>query len=210
MKNVKNEQGVALVTALLLTLISLAIVMAALYFIGQQTELSAAGKRYRNSLEAAHGGGPQVFAREIMPRILAESTLTLAQLETDYASIGLSMSGVSLACLRQKVTEDTKNWTSCSADNKTSETRVSPDAKFVLKGLPMAPGFVVYSKIVDTQKGNSDTTGFSDYLDAAAGVASSSSIVTPKHIPAVFRIEVRGERQLKANEHAGLTVLYAF
>src|SRR4051794_32087282 len=133
MKELTNERGAALVTALLLTLISLGMVLAALYFIEQQTQLSAAGKRYRNSIEAAHGGGPEVFAKEILPRLISDPLLTLNQLESDFANLGLSMSGASLACLRQKVTEDTKNWTSCSSDNLVGEPRISPDAKFVLK-----------------------------------------------------------------------------
>ena len=64
MRTLSNERGVALVTALLLTLISLAIVLSALYFVTQQTQLSGASKRYKNVLDATHGG-VEVYTKEI-------------------------------------------------------------------------------------------------------------------------------------------------
>jgi len=48
MNRLNNNKGVALVTALMLTLISLTIVMALMYMITQGTTVSASYKRYKN------------------------------------------------------------------------------------------------------------------------------------------------------------------
>ena len=53
MKSLQNERGIALITSLLLTLISLAIVLAVLYLITQGIQVSGSSKRYTNAREAS-------------------------------------------------------------------------------------------------------------------------------------------------------------
>jgi Tfp pilus assembly protein PilX len=206
MRTLRNEHGIALVTSLMLTLITLAIVMAALYFITQQTQLSGASKRYKNSLEASHGG-VEVFAKEIMPKVF--NNWSTSQLQTAFSGINLSMANVTNACMKQKLNEDTKNWSACGPANKTWDPRSVPDVKFTLMGEGLQPGFNVYAKLVHTQAGNSDTSGF-ELLDSGSGVTGVSSGVSPKHVPAIYRIEVQGEGASSAREKASLSVLYAY
>lgn len=207
MRLVTNERGIALVTALMMTLICLAVIMAALYFVTQQTQLSAASKRYRTALEAAHGGGPELFAKDIIPKVFAG--YSTSQLENMFSNVSLTMHGVSNACMNQKLKETTLNWSACSADNKKSDPRVSPDIRVTLRGANASSGFSVYAKVVDTQQGNSDTTGM-DTLEAGAGVTGVSPGLSPKHIPAIYHVEVQGERTTNPLERAQLTVLYAY
>ena len=207
MRLLANERGIALVTALMMTLITLAVIMAALYFVTQQTQLSAASKRYRTALEAAHGGGPELFAKNIIPQVFAG--YSTSKLEAMFGSVGLTMKGVSNACMNQKLKETTLNWSACSADNRKPDPRIAPDVKFTLQGLAGSTGFSVYAKIVDTQQGNSDTTGM-DTLEAGAGVTGSSPGLSPRHIPAIYRVEVQGERTTDPLEKARLTFLYAY
>ena len=216
MRILSNERGVALVTSMLLTLISLAIVLAALYFITQQTQLSAASKRYRTALDAAHGGA-EVFAKEIIPQLFnGYSTGKIAASfngptpNPALQTLSLAMT-TSTLCMSDKLNENTRDWTHCptSTDASRLDPKALYDARFTLRGLPLQPGFNVYAKLVDTQKGNSDTTGF-ELLDSGSGVTGTSSGVSPKHIPAIYRIEVQGERETNPLERAKLTVLYAY
>lgn len=50
-----NEKGVALVTALLMSVAIMAMVVGVLYMINQSTAMSGAGKRYATAAEAADG-----------------------------------------------------------------------------------------------------------------------------------------------------------
>jgi hypothetical protein len=215
MRTLTNERGVALVTSLLLTLISLAIVLVALYFITQQTQLSAASKRYKSSLEAAHGG-VEVFTKDIIPQLFNNPSGVPAL----FNNIALVQGQLSSSCLSDKVKKSTADW-GCGASNKMInpatnlpyDLRSTYDYKFTLQGVPSQPGFSVYTKLVDTQKGNSDTTGYGETLligAAVTGGLSAAGSVTPQHIPAIYRIEVQGERSTNPLEKAHLTVLYAY
>lgn len=51
----KNERGIALITALLISVVIMLIASSTLYFITQSTIMSGAGKRYATADEAANG-----------------------------------------------------------------------------------------------------------------------------------------------------------
>ena len=205
MKALRNEHGVALVTSLLLTLISLGVVMALLLMILQQTKLSAAHKRYKSSLEASHGA-VQLITKELIPLMFSSAINPTATLKAEFASINLDTS--SDGCLQQKLMNLPAKWTSCGSNSNSYNLKTDWDMTFKLAGTT-GPGYQVYAKIVDTQPGNSDTSG-SDLLDGGAGVTGSSAGVAPKHIPATYRIETQGESVANPREKAVLSVLYAY
>ncbi len=72
MKRLNNERGVALVMALILTLIILAAVSALLYLVTQGTMMSGYQKRYQTALEAAKGG-MELATKEIISRTIASA-----------------------------------------------------------------------------------------------------------------------------------------
>jgi hypothetical protein len=210
----RNEKGIALVTALMFTMISLGIVMLLLSSIIQGTKLTAASKAYKNSLEASFGG-VELIAKNILPALYGGTT---------EASLVAALAGVDFqvpsgSCFTQKWSNSTLDWASCDADNKTPDPKLAPDMTFTLKATTDAVGFKVYSKVVDTRCGgntsvgqpcsNSDSTGI-DYLDGGGGVTSSTGSVTPQHRPAYYRIEVQGERAANPREKSQLSVLYAY
>lgn len=204
MKPLRNENGIALVTSMLLTLISLTVVLAVLYLITQGIATSSAQKRYQSSLEAAHGG-VEFFSKEIVPRLMQGSSA--ATLTTSFSGINLTFP--SSACLSQKLDKLPEQWTSCPGTALTSDPKQSPDITFRLSGATAGSNFKIYSKIVDTTPGNSDPSGI-DYLDSGSGVTGTSSGVSPKHMPGLYRIEVAGEKEVNPNERALLSVLYAY
>jgi hypothetical protein len=203
-KLINNKKGVALVTALMLTLISMGIIMALLTMITAGTKLTGAQKRYRTAMEAAHGGS-EVAIKDIIPLILRNySTSTLiTQLQTDFSSIGLQVA-TNQACLQAKLSKSSSQWPAgCSS---AMSPKQSPDMSFTLQATAGDP-YRVYAKIVDTVSGNSDLSGLQ--LEGA-GVAESSPVLTPQHFPYLYRVEVQGERSANAREQANISALYAY
>jgi len=199
----KNNQGIALVTSLMLTLISLTIVMALLYVVTQGIRVSGQHKKYSTALDASYGGS-DILVKDVMPLILqnySSAGLTTA-ISTAFGSVVVLNSDPS--CFRSKLTTVTANWPSgCSnAPNPKS----SPDVTMTLQSTTGNP-FRVYSKIVDTIPGNSDTSGLQ--LEGS-GVAESSSLLTPQSFPYIYRMEVQGEKQTGATAQANIEVLYAY
>src|ERR1039458_2481388 len=66
MKLICNEQGIALVTSLMITLISLTMIMALLYMMTTGIQVSGMQKRYKTVVDATYGGA-DVVAKDILP-----------------------------------------------------------------------------------------------------------------------------------------------
>ncbi len=219
MKNLRNERGMALMMAIVLTLISMVVILAVLYLITQGTQLSASSRRYKSALEASYGG-VEVVTKEIMPQLLDGITQTqLGGITRTNSTSGLMnvLMGINpvftsyTSCMKTKLTLSPSGWGGMCGANPTTVANLpqSYDVTFKLKGPPLQPNFNVYAKIVDTQPGNSDMSGIAS-LDAGAGVAYGAAGVSPMHIPATYRIEVQGERETNPLEKARLSVLYAY
>lgn len=198
-----GKEGVALVTSLMLTLISLLIIMSVLSLITASVSRTGAQKRYRTATEAAYGGTEMVM-KDMLPFLLQNfEAASFSQKLTDQYS-GISLAVTDDQCLKDKITKVTSSWgSSCS---QTVSAKSSPDFTFNLTSTNGVP-FSVYAKIIDTIKGNSDTSGLQ--LEGA-GVAESMIVLAPMHIPYVYRVEVQGERAQNATEQANLSVLYAY
>jgi Tfp pilus assembly protein PilX len=217
MNPLANKKGIALVTALMLTLISLTIVMYLLYMVTSSVKMSGANKRYKTALEASYGMTDLVI-KEILPTMftstiaasLTNPTTTLGSL---YAS-SLHFTMSTDACLMEKLTKPSSQWT-CS---KTTDPKVSPDFSLRLNSTGTDP-FTVYTKIVETicsdkrpypegKCTGSDLSGLD--LDGGQGTTGGSTGVSVKAMPAVYRIEVRGERTNNPVEKSALSILYAY
>ena len=206
MKILGGEKGVALVTALLLTLLSLAITMALLSFIIAGTKISAGQKRYSNSLSAAYGG-VEVTTKDLIPKIFFG--YTSSSLSTSFSAINLSVQS-STTCIRQKLYLPTNKWTTaaCGASATTQNAQLAPDFKFTLSGVTAATNFNVFAKIIDTVPGNSDPSGVD--LDPGMAVAGAAAGISPMHLPAMITLEVEGSQGANPQEKADLSVLYAY
>lgn len=207
MKLLKSENGIALVTSLMLTLISLTIVMALMYMMTYSTKASGQLKRYKTALEAGYGG-TEIVVKDIFPMIMknysSSSLVTdLTSSSVGFGDIGLQVN-TSQKCLQDKITKSTSIWSgSCDASPFASK---NPDMSFTLQASTGNP-FTVYSKIVDTTVGNSDVSGLQ--LEGS-GVAEGSTVLTPQHFPYIYRIEIQGGRQGSNNGVSNLEVLYAY
>jgi len=215
MRYLRNEDGVALVTALMFTLICLAMIMTLMYYVLMGTKMSAAQKKYSSSLEASYGG-TELVTKTIIPRLFADYTTGSQSLKTDFAGTGTGKidlkfgeTGTSSSSdLKTKLLKPTKDWP--SSISRTVDPKTVPDFVFTLKG-GGAGDFKVYSKIVDTIAGVGliDTSGI-DYLDGGIGVAGTSTSTQTPRTPNIYSVEVQGEAAVNPREKAGLTVLYAY
>ena len=210
MKLMRNERGIALVTSLMLSFLALIIILALLYIVSQGTKLSAASKRYKSALEASYGGA-EVFTKDIVPQLMkATAGTSLSSVLAGNAPVFGNMTCLTgVGGTGGKLNSFPNQWAYCSASAKTVNAKVLPDTTFTLRGQPGQPDFNVFAKIVDSQPGNSDASG-SELLEGGAGVAYGAAGVSPKHMPATFRIEVQGERATNPLEKANLSVLYAY
>lgn len=200
----KNENGIALVTALMLTLISLTMIMALLYMITAGTQLTGAQKRYKTSLAAAQGGA-DVVIKDILPSIMQNQgdANLVANVEGGFSALSLDVTATQ-ACLQAKLTTPTSQWP--SACSQQSNPKQGPDMSLLLPSTIGEP-YRIYTKIIDTVKGNSDISGLQ--LEGA-GVAESTPVLTPQHFPYLYRVEVQGERSVNAREQANISALYAY
>ncbi|NVN89877.1 MAG: hypothetical protein HXX11_04670 [Desulfuromonadales bacterium] len=202
-----DNQGIALVTALMMTLISMAIIMTLLYVMTASTQRSGAAKRYHSVLEAANGGAVLVV-KDLMPYLMNQfqsytSSQVINNAKTDFA--GVSLETTTADCLKSKMYQNTANWpTSCNA---TFNPKTLPDVTMTLQATSNTP-FTVYAKIVDTIVGNSDTSG--SRLEDGSGAAYNSATTTPMPFPYMYRLEVQGERQRNSIEKSNISVLYAY
>lgn len=211
MNYVRNEKGIALVTALMFTLICLAMIMTLMYYVLTSTKMSAAQKRYRSSLEASYGGA-ELVTKSIIPKLFSNYSTGKLSLMADYgSSISLRIAGAGMSTddmLKTKLTSATADWGSAS---KTVNPKDTPDMIFTLNGVNGGSNFNVYSKIVDTVPGVGlvDSSGV-DYLDAGIGVAGTSSSTQTPRTPSIYTVEVQGEAAVNPKEKAALSVLYAY
>jgi len=214
MKYVDNEDGIALVTALMFTLITLAMIMTLMYYVLLGTKMSAAQKKYRNSLEASYGG-TEFVTKAIIPKLAFGnfSAGKLALLADFGGPSKLDLQFGQEDIIKMKLSNPPTNWgiVGTSGSRHSVDPKVMPDFIFTLKGQTAASDFKVYSKIVDTVPGVGliDTSGV-DYLDPGIGVAGTSNSTQTPRTPNIYSIEVQGEAASNPKEKAALSVLYAY
>lgn len=219
MKLLCNQKGIALVTSLMLTLISLTIVMFLMYMITSSVKLSGANKRYKTSLEASYGG-VDIIAKEVMPQLFTNMSAPTSAISAGGFSSAFtfpaSTDTTAAACLKMKLKSASSAWgAACSSS---SDPKIAPDMKLTLNATSSDP-FSIYTKIVDTVCSDkrpypegkctgSDLSGI--YLDGGQGVAGGTSDIAVQPKPAIYRIEITAERSSNPLEKSKLSVLYAF
>lgn len=204
MQLIRNNHGIALVTSLMLTLISLVIVMSLLYVVTRGLTASGQHKKYHTALDASYGGS-EIMIKDVLPVIMQNySAANMAStVQTSFAAVSLQFLA-DQNCFQKKITTATANWP--SSCNNSPDPKKAPDISVTLQSASGNP-FIVYSKIVDTIPGNTDTSGLQ--LEGK-GVAEASSVLTPQSFPYVYRMEIQGERSANATTQANIEVLYAY
>lgn len=223
MRCLDNNKGFALITSLLITMLSLVIVLGILYVVTQGIKTGASQKVYRNAIEASYGG-TNLTMHEIIPQlsnaILATATPSVTGTNTATASLESMFSGINLdfistaACLNQKLQFDSSTWTSAICPGtptsiKTNDIKNNPDMTFNLTG-PSGSAFTVYSKIVDTIPGTPymPPPPGGPLLGGGVTETGGASVSVGRHY--IYRIEVIGQKTTNSSEQGNLTVMYEY
>lgn len=228
MRNLKNENGVALVTSLMFTMISLVICMALLYMVMSGAQTSGAYKRYKTALDASYGA-TEIVTKDLIGqalKILPDATET-AFSASFLSAMGTLSSPSFSACLQMHTNLPTKDWTGACANPKTSITNEA-DITFNLNA-GSGPQYTVYTKIVDTRewkftsfstssagipvlisKKTGGNTDRSSTESLAKGATAGSNSVKVPHYPYVYKIEIQGERAVNSAEKANISAMYAY
>jgi hypothetical protein len=210
-----NEKGMALITALMMTMIILVIILGLWYVMEQSIKANAARTVYRNVTEAAYGG-TDIVMQDIIPRIFQNMSATYI-LAQDYSSLGMVVG--SNACLKQKMTLKPVNWDKCDPLAKDpNQMDKKFDTKFYLSGIaganssiPANQTFTVYSKIVDTIPGvqfTAGATGGNKLIGNSVAESSAGTTLNLQHY--VYTIEVQGEKTGNPGVKSKLSVLYEY
>jgi hypothetical protein len=201
----RGEKGAALVTALMLTMLSLVIAMALLSTVIGGARTSASQKRYRTALAATYGG-VELATQEIIPDLLQSSPPSASSLADTFAKVQLQIPQYS--CLQQKLSKPTAVWRGTCSDS--ADPTVAPDLLLELHGQSQEASFSVVAKVVDSVPGNTDKSG-NNQLDLGLGTSARDEVVHPQHVPGIYNLSVQGGREGGAqNEKARLSVLYAY
>jgi len=197
-----NNKGIALVTALMLTLITLVIILGVMFIITQNIKLGAAQKRYRNAIEASYGG-VDIVVQDIIPKLF--TNISTSALRTSFSNINMGFG--SSACIRQKLMNKSTAWTTCT--DLSINPRRQPDVTFNLSGVS-GQNFTVYSKIVDTVPGVVYQTAPPGSPLLGGGVTEPSAGTTMNLAHYVYRVEIAAERAINPMEKSMLSVLYEY
>lgn len=176
LKYIKNEEGVALMMALVVATISLAIMSSLVYMLTLGTQVSGMKKRYATALEAGQGGVGIVFNFFGVRGNLAE--LGLAD-ETD-----MKFTMADDACITDKISKDTADWDpSCNAVPSIDVYDTVGGFDFVF----LMSDYAVFAKIVNTVAGNSAPSGVNLQK---GGVAEDDGSFKSMQVPYIYVVEV--------------------
>ena len=218
----KNENGIALVMVLILALIGLMIVSALLYLATSGTLTSGAFKAYRTAEEASYGGAEiaaeYAAGRGAFPLLGVPNGCNCGNplVSTDNTDLD---AGGARTCRCDKVCNATADWAfgtedwSCDENPLLSglQINLTPDA--TTADFPLTLGnYVVYTKRVDTVRGNSEMGGIvaSGELGGQGVVGSTAGLVNPPQRPYLYRMEIDAQSTTNPREHSRVSILYAY
>lgn len=197
-----NNRGVALLTALMMTVIMLSIILGVMYLIDQTIRGSAKHKTYRNVVEASYGGADLV-SRELIPQLF--KNISTSVLRDSLSSIQAEIAGSD--CLHKKLENSPASWSTSTKCDTAINPKVNTDMKFNLSGVN-SQGYTIYSKIIDTTPGVPYSTGGSQLVGGGVTDSSAGSTLRLQHF--VYRIEVTAERKDNPSERSNISVLYEY
>lgn len=228
MRILNNDKGIALVTSLMFTMLSLVICMALLYMVTSGARTSGAYKRYKTALDASYGG-TEIATKDLIGQALKIlPSATADEFRTSFQGALGSLSSPTFSdCLQMRTNLSSKEWTGACA-NPTINPTSAPDITFNLNA-DSGSQYKVYTKIVDTREWR-----FTSFSTTAAGVpvlidnriagntdrsstetlgkgaTSGGKEVKVPHYPYVYKIEIQGESVVNPAEKANISAMYAY
>ncbi|MCL2457588.1 MAG: hypothetical protein FWF31_01815 [Desulfobulbus sp.] len=197
-KPLNNQDGIALVTALMLGMFGMLMVAALLFMVNTGTWTSGSQARRQTALAAAHGAN-NFFAKEVLQRGIEGTSLSA------MGAYNGMLSPVDAAAFATKL-----DMTGRSGD-ATGYPNNPVDAVITFTSPTGGPDIIVNATLTSTKRGNSGAS--SDLLMTGGVVANDAGTVTPQHFPFLYQIRVDGQRAagpLQRVERARLNSLYMY
>jgi hypothetical protein len=204
-----NNKGIALITALMFTLIILALIIGTLSLVNIGSRTGGGLKVYKNTVEAAYGGS-DVVMNDVIPRLFQNYSTKVIRDDYNKTQFNKVMEFGSSACIRSKrdLENSGSNWSACG--DKSINAKLSPDMTFQLVGTNNQ-SFKVYAKIVDTISGVTFAgVGGTGSQLLGGGVTESSAGTTMNLSHFVYRVEVTSEKATNPLEASKVSVLYEY
>ena len=203
-----SEQGIVLVMVLILAAISLAFMAALMLMVTSSAQISGGHKRFASACEAAEAGA-QVVRQMVDAQDAPDVSAFLASfsLPADGRMSGLvDQFGTPMSCLDAKLENGTNDWSASCEDSLIIDSADSAtyDMSF---DLGSSPTYSIYSKIVDTVKGN---TGDDPEVDRSNGVVNSAADIPGMPVPLIYTIEVVAQAQTGTAEKCRISMLYQY
>lgn len=204
-KHISNEEGVALMLVLVMSVVVLAVMTSMIYLITVGTESSGKGKRYVTCLDAAIGSASVV--KEYIDARGGISNGMSSQLvsETGFAR----STGPTEECQDAKIYNTTSDWPE-GCDSISLINTGDPDTYDVYFEVG---NYRTFSKICNTIEGNSSNTGKKQLALKAniRGVAyRRGSDIQGIKSPYEYHIELDTVNQQNNEERCGLSILYRY
>ncbi|HLN91989.1 MAG TPA: hypothetical protein VK429_09050 [Patescibacteria group bacterium] len=185
MKTLRNEKGFALVFVLILAAIALVMTLGMLFMVSRGSYVSGQQKRYRTAVEAGRGGV------ESMLQLVSSRGIAATYMTVDNQAV-----------LNAKLGTPTTEW--IGLDNAITINPAVPSTYDMRVDLGT---YRVYSKIVDTVRGNS---GASEVLLNKGVVSLSPGEVAVVSIPYLYTIEVLSQSRTNTTERSKFSILYQY
>jgi hypothetical protein len=206
-KIINNQQGIALVSALIFGVIGMLMVSSLLLMVDSGTWLSGSKKRYHMALNATHGG-MDFFTKEVIQSGLSGTNLGAM---SNFGGILTTNAAVTNPQFTDKLTTrgDTNDgfWPYDPNLANTANAFVTPDAT-VSFTFPSGPNINVATTILSTNRGNSGTAA--NVLQGGGVVNNGGNTITPQHIPYLYQTVSQGQSAANARENARLSTIYAY
>jgi hypothetical protein len=207
-KIINNQQGIALVSALVFGVIGMLMVASLLLMVDSGTWLSGSKKRYHMALSATHGG-MDFFTKEVIQSGLGGTTLGAMN---PFGGLLITNPAITDANFTTKLTtrgDSTDGfWPYDPNLVNTGNAFVIPDAtvSFVFPG--GAGNINVATTILSTNRGNSGLAA--NVLQGGGVVNNGGNAIAPQHIPYLYQTVSQGQSAVNARENARLSAIYAY
>lgn len=212
MKFIRNDSGVALMMVLFIATIGLSVMATMLYMVMISSQSSGMHKRFATALDAGVGGD-NVMVNYINNRGNISKY-------TDYiSSLNLAVE-LSDSCVKQKLTEDTKDWAPACDKGRVIDINDKSTYDMVFN----LGNYEIYTKIIHTKKGN--TGGSGEALWAGGGVThviapgsegSGTGNINTTPIPYLYTVVIESRNKAydtttdrSARDKARLYMLYEY
>ncbi len=202
----KNQRGIALIVALILSLVSLMLVGMALYVVTQGIRLSGRLRIYATSLSAARGA--YEITTSVLPSIKDNQSFDLSKIN--------SLEDSKEKCLHIKLNYLTQDWTSttawgtdnCYSLNEATSSNIGDIEKFYDLKYKLG-NYYVYIKIISSSLGNTQLPSNNLSSGGVSSSGSSNNRQSPP-MPHLYRIEILSENSKNSNDQVHITALYAY